>query len=307
METAIEVMKNNPQVVLYVILASLSVAIISYWAAWLFEDIGEEFGKVDAESVGIFYLMLPLARKMSPGPWLLKFGPAKQYAAWAERQLSLGGLDLIFTPSDYVGSHFVLLFLGLASPFALFVAMPDIDGRYVVMMSIILGSMLSFFPFYYLHTIIDERKWAIFRGMPYMLDLLTLLVEAGLDFTVALERAATLLGKGPLQSEVKRFIKQLQLGALRKNALSEMGQRSDLMEMRSFVTALIQQQELGTPLGGVLRTQAEIMRFRRMQVAEERANKAPTKILIPMVLFIFPSVFLVLIGPLILRARGETP
>ncbi len=300
------ILRTNLVLIAYVLLAAASISIIAYWLAWLFQDIGEEFGKVDAEHVGIFYVMLPLARKLSPGSWFMNLEAAQDYIQWTGRQLNLGGLDTIFSPQDYVGSHFVMLFLGVVMPFALFVAMPDIDPRYVVMMSLFFGGALAFFPFYYLNTIIEDRKWAIFRGMPYLLDLLTLLVEAGMDFSIAMDRAGTLLGKSPLQTEIKRFTKQLQLGAIRKKALAEMGTRVDLMEMRSFTTSLIQQEELGTPLGNVLRTQAEIMRFRRMQVAEERANKAPTKILIPMVLFIFPSVFLVLIGPLILRAKGET-
>ena len=105
-----------------------------------------------------------------------------------------------------------------------------------------------------------------------------------------------------LQQEMKRFFKQLQLGRSRKKALLELADRSDLMEMRSFVTALIQQEELGTPLGKVMRMQGEIMRFRRIQVAEEKANKAPTQMLIPMILFIFPAIFLVLIGPMMIQA-----
>ncbi len=165
--------------------------------------------------------------------------------------------------------------------------------------------MLFIAPFYYLNQITSERRWSIFCAMPYFLDLMTLLVEAGMEFTMAIDRASQLMAAGPLQYEMKRFYKQLQLGRVRKKALMELADRSDLIEMRSFVTALIQQEELGTPLGKVMRTQGEIMRFRRIQVAEEKANKAPTQMLIPMILFIFPSIFLVLIGPMMIQAFSK--
>ncbi|MCC6547784.1 type II secretion system F family protein [Candidatus Sumerlaeota bacterium] len=283
-------------------IAAVAFAAFAFFIAWLFRDIGEEFQQSDLGFVGVFALMLPLARKMGKLTDLVQSLPLGNYLKWAERNLNRSGLDDKFSPKEYVGSHIVLLIIGIALPLTLIVLLPNVDRNYVIMFSLFLGFILFFAPFYYLNQITKDRRWAIFCAMPYFLDLMTLLVEAGMEFTMAIDRASELMTKGPLQQEMKRFFKQLQLGRSRKKALLELADRSDLIEMRSFVTALIQQEELGTPLGKVMRMQGEIMRFRRIQVAEEKANKAPTQMLIPMILFIFPSIFLVLIGPMMIQA-----
>lgn len=292
---------NDPLVI--AIIGGISLASLAMWLGWLFEDVGNEFARYDIEHTGIYFLMLPLARKLGDLPKsVANIGPFKDYSQWAERQLAVSGMDNIFTAKEYVGSHALLAIMGAVFPLILLLAFPGMPTQRVLGVCVIVGLVTSVLPFYFLNQMISDRKRDIFHSMPYFLDLLTLLVEAGMEFTMAIERTTTLLGKGPLCNEMRRFSGDLNLGRSREEALMELADRVDLVEMKSFVTALLQQQELGTPLGKVLRTQAEIMRFRRVQVAEELANKAPVKIMIPMVLFIFPSIFLILIGPMIIRA-----
>lgn len=284
---------------------AIAMASLGWWLAWLFAELTDEFVQIDAHHAGIFYLMLPLARKLAPVTEAMHILPVQKYTKWAEKQLSLSGMDSIFTAREYVGSHIVLLIIGIVLPTSLLLLDPAMDPRMPLMLGLMLGGIFFFLPFYYLNTVITSRKWAIFISLPYFLDLLTLLVESGLEFTIAIERAVGMLKKGALLLEITRFSKQLALGRSRKKALVELGERCDLPEVRSFVTAMIQQEELGTPLADVLRNQADMMRFRRVQVAEEKANKAPVKILFPMVLFIFPSIFLILIGPMVIRAASQ--
>jgi tight adherence protein C len=221
----------------------------------------------------------------------------------AARNLNLSGLNDYFSPREYVGSHLAMFLLGVCLPLFLLLY-PDAKPGQVLALALILGIILFFMPFIVLNDIIKKRRHAIFKALPYFLDLVTLLVESGLDFSIAMDRAAQQLGKGPLQDEVNRFTHQIQLGQPRKKALNELADRSDIPQMRTLATALIQQEQLGSRIETVLRRQSEILRFQRMQMAETKANKAPVQILIPMVIFIFPSIFLILIGPMVIKSAA---
>ena len=145
-----------------------------------------------------------------------------------------------------------------------------------------------------------RRKW-IRKSLPFALDLLTLAVEAGLDFTTALIRISDRLGASPLGTEFRILIQEIQMGKIRSDALRDMADRVSVYELSSVVSALIQTDELGAPLGPVLRIQSEFIRTRRSQEAEEQAMKAPVKLLLPLIVFIFPTAFFMLFGPLVLK------
>lgn len=299
-----------PDIIIYAtaLAGALGLAGLAFWLVWLFEDVGAEFSRYDIRHVGlVYYIMLPLSRKLGHLPrWISRLPALRDYTAWAERNLAISGMDEIFSPQEYVGSHVLMLILGCAFPFLVYPAFIGVvGGAQIVGLSVLIGALAAFMPFFFLSQTISERNEQIFKGLPYFLDLLTLLVEAGMEFTFAIKRTTELLGGTALSSEMRRFSGDLELGRSREEALRELSDRVDLTDMKSFVTALLQQQELGTPLGDVLRTQAEIMRFRRVEAAEEKANKAPVKIMIPMILFIFPSIFLILVGPMLIRA-GQT-
>ena len=146
-----------------------------------------------------------------------------------------------------------------------------------------------------------QRQRAILRSLPFVLDLLTLSVEAGMDFMSAMQRAVEGRTIDELGEEILRVVREIQLGTTRRNALRTMSRRIDLPDMRSVVNALVQADELGVSIGAILRIQSDQIRQRRFDRAEKLANEAPVKLLGPLLLFIFPAVFLILLGPVLHR------
>jgi tight adherence protein C len=158
-------------------------------------------------------------------------------------------------------------------------------------------SGVSFFgPDLVLRTLIAERQKEIRRRLPDILDLLTISVEAGMSFDQAMDRTIARV-PGPLSDEFARMLGEVQAGAHRADALRALDERTGVTEVKSFVLSLLQADSFGIPIGRMLRAQAEEMRIRRRQLIQERAQKAPVKMLFPMVLCVFPAIFVVVIGP----------
>ncbi len=145
------------------------------------------------------------------------------------------------------------------------------------------------------------RKKAIRRDLPYALDLLTLSVEAGLDFTAALARIVRRRPDRPLSQELGETLRQIQMGVPRADALRDLNDRVRMEEIFSVTSALIQADELGASLGPILRVQADTFRVRRAQAAEKQAMEAPVKLLFPLICFFFPATFIVIFGPIFIR------
>lgn len=141
-----------------------------------------------------------------------------------------------------------------------------------------------------------KRSSLMRNSLPDAMDLLTISVEAGLGFDAAVSRVAK-NGDGPLQQEFSRLLQEMQLGVGRVAAMRAMAERTSLPDLKSFCSAMVQADSLGIPIARVLRIQSSEMRTKRRQRAEEKAQQVPVRIMIPLVLFILPCLFIVILGP----------
>ena len=169
------------------------------------------------------------------------------------------------------------------------------------LMTIIASFLLALIlPGFILKRLATARQLKITDSLPDNLDLLTVSVEAGLGFDQALLKLVEKT-KGPLTEEFKRVLSEIRIGKPRRESLREMSIRTGVEDLQNFVVAIIQADQLGVSIGNVLRIQSKQLRQKRRLKAEERAQKAPIKMLIPMIVFIFPCLFIILLGPGILQ------
>ncbi len=245
---------------------------------------------------------------------LLKPMRERTVAPFMERLVELGNR---FTPDGYVEKvHERFISAGNNSPDAtdrfiaikvVMVAMipfafwfsfgfAGVAGIKGLMMSGLLSALLVYAPDAILNRRVEERQTEIRKKLPDVLDLLVISVEAGLGFEQALDRTVGAV-PGPLTQEFARMLGEVRAGSSRANAMRAMEKRCDVPELRSFVLAILQADTFGVSIGRVLRAQADEMRIKRRQMAQERAQKAPVKMMIPMVFCVFPALFVVVIGP----------
>ena len=152
---------------------------------------------------------------------------------------------------------------------------------------------------FYVSRKIETRKENMLRELPYNLDLITVSVEAGLSFDGALSRVVNTV-TGDLCDEFAKTLKEIRMGIQRKAALKNMGERCEVAELTLFINSVIQADELGVSMGKVLRIEAANLREKRKQIAREKAMKAPVKMLFPLVFFIFPAIFIIVLGPAVI-------
>lgn len=168
------------------------------------------------------------------------------------------------------------------------------------MKAIVLGAICAvlgwYIPEWVVRSKAGRRQHAIRRALPDALDLLSITVEAGLGFDAAVNRVARQCG-GPLGEELHRMLQEMQIGKPRAEALRDLGDRNTLPELKSFVLAMVQADIFGISIGKVLHVQAQELRMRRRQLAEEKAQKIPVKIVFPLIACIFPALFVVIMGP----------
>lgn len=210
------------------------------------------------------------------------------------RTLIKGGEPQGYKPEDMMALQEIGFVVGLLFGLVLMNAL-----GFNLAWSLVVAAIGLFYPIIWANDKVNKRHLAISRALPFNLDLLTLSVEAGLDFTAALAKVVEKGKGGPLRDELALVLKQLKMGKTREEALKSMIARVDLPALTQFVTALIQADKMGTSLGKVLRIQSTQLRIERTQRAEKLANEAPVKMLFPLIACIFPTVFMVLFGPIV--------
>lgn len=231
-----------------------------------------------------------------------KASPAKN-AGKIKRNLEQAGNPSGLTPTSFMGVRVAVGLVGLAIGFYMttLMGLPFLNR----LLFMVLGGAVGYvFPGIWLDRKIRGRKHAILKSMPDALDLLTISVEAGLGFDLALDRVAN-KWDNELSKEFQRVLSDTRLGTPRRDAMRMMAERCGVEDLSNFVQAIIQAEQLGVSIGKILKVQSEQMRVRRRQRAEELAHQAPIKMLFPMAFLIFPSLLVVILGPAIPRLMGN--
>ena len=244
-------------------------------------------------------LAKPLAQRtigpvvIGMGNFLKRFTPVG-YLEKKQRKLMLAGYPGNLDAPAFVVIKLLATAVGLVAGFFLLDFGADGLQRTVLFfMPIALG---FFGPDAWLNRKVDERRQLMLRALPDVLDLLVISVEAGLGFDAALSRVVATV-PGPLSEEFFRMLQETRVGVSRREAMRHLMERTDLDELRSFLLAMIQAEAFGVTIARVLRVQADEMRIRRRQRAQEKAFAAPVKLVFPLVFCIFPALFIVLLGP----------
>lgn len=169
-------------------------------------------------------------------------------------------------------------------------------GLFIALSIMLVNTVLDF----YLSRKIEFRKKKLLKDLPYTMDLITVSIEAGLSFDGAMERVVENVS-GVISDEFIKCLKEIRMGIQRKTALKNMSTRCDAKELSMLVTSIIQADDLGVSLSRVLRIESSNLREERKQSAREKAMKAPIKMLFPLVFFIFPSIFIIILGPALIK------
>jgi tight adherence protein C len=238
-----------------------------------------------------------LDRVLTPGLGRMA-GFARRFSPAGVNEKISRQLDLAGNPVAW-GVERVLAFktLGLSGIGLLGLALGSGSGAGLAVLGMIVGTAFGFYlPDILIYNSGIKRQQMIQRELPDALDLLTISVEAGLGFDAALSQVARNTD-GPLSQELFRMQQEMQIGKGRAEAFRALGARTNVPELSGFITAMVQAEQFGIPVANVLRVQAAEMRLKRHQRAEEAAQKVPVKILFPLIFFILPSLFVVVMGP----------
>ena len=213
-----------------------------------------------------------------------------------EQQLAEAGYPYGLRTIDFLGLKVVSAIVVSGLAFLLFGLALGSDFASSFIFTLIALIVGFFFPDYWLVTRIRARQKAILLAIPDTLDLLTISVKAGLGFDAALGKVIEKT-EGPLTDEFRRALAEVRIGKPRRDALKEMVARTNVPALTNFIGAIVQAEQLGVAIANVLEVQSEQLRIERRQRAEEMAAKAPIKMLFPLVGCIFPSLFIVILGP----------
>jgi tight adherence protein C len=250
-------------------------------------NLGSGFAQGTGVNIHRPPLLLGLARKLTPG----------SYEAKLDQWLALAGRPKSMPLTKLIAIKPALAFAGAISGVLLVTSNPSPT---VIGLGLFLTILLYFLPDLLIYNTGIKRQEAIQLEFPNTLDQMLISVEAGLGFEAAMERASS-YGTGPLALELMRTLQDIQVGRPRQEAYEAMAERSTVADVRSFVLAVVQADKYGIGIANVLRAQAKQARVKRRQKAEEKAMKLPVKVLFPLMFCIFPVLFIVLLGPAVIK------
>ena len=232
------------------------------------------------------------------GRAMMKITPGEMLSSLENKIIKAGNPGNL-TVKEWVNIQALLITI---LPFLTLIAFRNsgVPAGTVIMLILSEAAMGFVLPGFILGKMLTARQKIILNSLPDVIDLITVSVEAGLGFDGALMKVVD-KKPGPLASEFDKVLQEIKVGRQKKDALRDMAQRIDIQDFTAFVGAIIQADQFGVGIANVLRIQSEQMRLRRKQRAQERAMKVPVKMLIPMVVFIFPTLFIVLLGPVVIK------
>jgi tight adherence protein C len=230
------------------------------------------------------------------GRGLAKMLPAN-FMTSIQKTLIMGGISMTASTFVTLWGVCVAFFVGLAVLALSAMGGVNVQGFLGLLVMGIIGFSL---PTFWLRSAVRSRQRKIIKSLPDAMDLITTCVEAGLGLDAALTKVSEKM-KGPLAKELSQTLMEVGMGRLRRDALSDLGQRTGVQELISFVNAVIQAEQLGVSIGHVLKVQSDQMRTHRRQRAEQLAHEAPIKMMFPLVMCIFPAFMLVILGPAVIR------
>ena len=240
----------------------------------------------------VFRVFLPLANNVS---FLTRRDSLAGMRKNTLELLQSAGVDQLMTAEQFLGIRILMLLMGLLLMVMMAMAGQQLCGFLILVLMVL-------YPETWLKKTARQRHLSILKALPNLLDLLTLSVEAGKDFLTALRDILARRPSDVLGEEFKRTLHEIQLGKQRQQALRDLSQRVHQPELTSVLNAIVQADELGVAIGQLLRIQGDQLRHKRFARAEQLANEAPVKIMFPVVIFIFPCVFAILVGPIIYQA-----
>lgn len=254
----------------------------------------------EAAEAGVAHPQLePFARRVVIPGWMRTRDSIAALAPAASRerirrQLMLAGSPRGMGVARFLGIK-VLSAVGVSS-LVVAVAVVARASLLAWLVVLLLCGVSFWLPDLWLSSVVSSRRRDIRLTLPDMLDMLTISVEAGLGFDQAIAKIVR-MSRGTLSQEFARMLQEIQAGASRSDALKRLTERTDVPELNTFATAIVQAEQLGIPIANVLRVQAKEMRLTRRQRAEEQAQKTPVKIVFPLVLCILPATLIVILGP----------
>lgn len=219
------------------------------------------------------------------------------YLKNVEERLRRNGVSYMMIAEEYIALRIFSATFTLIFGYLLI----TIVGEWNSVLYIVLPTVGFFYPDIWLRDIRKKQVDGILRTLPAYLDFITMAVEAGLNFSGAIEQARKKAPAGPLVIEFGIVLRDLRSGINRTRALQRMAERLEIQEITSFVNAVVQAEKMGSSIAGVLRIQAEQRRNERFQRAEKKAMEAPVKLVGPLVIFIFPTTFIVLAFPIFIK------